>query len=156
MTMSKKVQLTAKGLEKLKKEFNELMQIKLPEMRVRMDEARKSGDLAENTGWDLIQEEYNNAMTRAEELDEIIKRATLISDCSLSGISIGCKVSVELDGKAKTYMLVSDKEADPSNNTISDKSPLGSALIGKAIGKTVSYKTPDGRNVNVKILKIEK
>lgn len=154
--MSKKVQLTAKGLEKLKKEFNELMQIKLPEMRVRMDEARKSGDLSENTGWDLIQEEYNNAMTRAEELDEIIKSATPISECSISDVSIGCKVSVAVAGKEKTYMVVSDKEANPLNNAISDQSPLGSALVGKSVGKTVTYKTPDGRNIDVKILKIEK
>ena len=156
MTMSKKVQLTAKGLAKLKKEFNELMNIKLPEMRERMDEARRGGDLSENTGWDLIQEEYNNAMTRVEELEEVIKSATLITECSIADVSIGCKVTIKSSGKEKTYRVVSDKEANPLDNTISDKSPLGSALIGKNEGDSVEYKTPDGRNIDVKVLKIEK
>lgn len=154
--MSKKVQLTAKGLEKLKKELNELMQIKLPEMRQRMDEARKSGDLSENTGWDLVQEEYNNAMTRVDELESIIKNAVLITECSVSDVSIGCKITVEVEGENKSYRIVSDKEANPLEYAISDKSPLGSALIGKNEGDVAIYKTPNGRDVKVKVLKIEK
>ena len=125
--MKEKVQLTKKGLEELKKELEILKNEKLPDIRLRLDEARKGGDLSENTGWDLVQEEYHNTVARIEEVEGILKNASVIVSCECSHVAVGSVVIV-FDGKNELeYEIVSEQEANPLEGKISDKSLLGSS-----------------------------
>ena len=53
------------------------------------------------------------------------------------------------------YYIVSSAEADPMNNKLSDKSPLGEKLIGKKVGDSITI-SPNGKPIEFEILKIEK
>ena len=58
-------------------------------------------------------------------------------------VQIGSTVEVK-NGKVMTYHIVGPVEADPMNGKISDESPLGVALIGKAVGEKATINTPKG------------
>ena len=51
-------------------------------------------------------------------------------------------------------MIVGAAEANPREGKISQKSPIGSALLGRKKGDKVKVKTPDGDTITFKIKKI--
>ena len=53
------------------------------------------------------------------------------------------------------YTIVGSAEADPSENKISNESPIGRNLIGKSKGDEVEITIPDGV-IKYKILEINK
>ncbi|PIV07630.1 transcription elongation factor GreA, partial [Candidatus Shapirobacteria bacterium CG03_land_8_20_14_0_80_35_14] len=52
------------------------------------------------------------------------------------------------------FTVVSEFEADPTTNKISDQSPLGLALLGKKVGQTFQIDAPVGK-VTYKIVSIK-
>lgn len=147
--MNTKNQLTAEGLESLKKELEDIYKIKIPQIRKRLDEAREGGDLSENSAWTMAQDEYENARTRATELEEILKNSTVVVSCSTKSVNIGSYLTLEINGTTSKYLLVSSKEANPIENKISIDSPIGKAIFGKVKGDKVQYINPSGDKIEV-------
>ena len=58
-------------------------------------------------------------------------------------------------GERETYQVVGSQEADPMNGRISEESPFGKALLGKAVGEIVIVEAPAG-NVEYKVLDIQR
>jgi len=152
--MVRKYQLTKKGLQDLRKELNEIIEEKTPKIRKRMSEARKAGDLSENSSWVMAQEEYASANARVKEIKKILKNAQLISKCSPDVIDIGSIVSVRKDGKKEQYTIVSMQESNPAKNYISVASPMGKILKGKRVGDVATLETPKSHKVKVEIIGI--
>lgn len=142
----KKIFVTKEGLEELKRELDELNKVKRPEVLERVSAARAMGDLSENSEYTAAREELSLIDGRSEELAEILKGAELIKEGSKdgNGIQLGSKVVVSINGKKEEFALVGEWEADPHNKKISHESPLGRALIGKAIGEKVEVEAPAG------------
>lgn len=142
----KKIFVTKEGLEELKRELTELNKVKRPEVLERVSAARAMGDLSENSEYTAAREELSLIDGRTEELTEILKGAELIKEGSkgANGIQLGSKVTVSINGKKEEFSLVGEWEADPHNKKISHESPLGRALIGKAIGEKVEVEAPAG------------
>jgi transcription elongation factor GreA len=109
------------------------------------------GDLAENSEYTAAREELSLIDGRIEELSEIIKNANLIEEKHKSGkgatVQLGSGITVSVNGKKEQFNLVGEWEADPKNKKISHESPLGKALIGKAIGEKVEVEAPAGKVV---------
>ena len=82
--------------------------------------------------------------SRIAEIEEILKGAKIIASDGDGTVSLGDTLTVESNGVQTEYQLVGAIEADPLNNKISHESPLGSALLGKKVGDTVTIKTPKG------------
>jgi len=144
----KKIYLTAEGLAELKKEFEELSKIKRPEIVNRVSQARDMGDLSENAEYSAAREELSFIDGRIEELEELLKQATVIKETHASGkqiIELGSKVSLKLADKKEDYTVVGEWEADPTAKKISHESPLGKALLGKAIGEVAEVEAPAGK-----------
>ena len=57
MNNEKKVYLTEKGVEEIKKELDELKNVKRPEVIIALKEARALGDLSENAEYDAARTE---------------------------------------------------------------------------------------------------
>lgn len=146
---SKKIFLTAKGLEDLKKEYQELVDKKVPEIVARLSAAREMGDLSENAEYNAAREELSFVDGRVEELEALIKRAQIISDDghSTTSIELGSKVCVQIKGKEEIFTVVGEWEADPAEKKISHESPLGKALMGKNIGDMIEVDAPAGKMV---------
>lgn len=153
------VLLTIDGLNGLKKELEDLKNVKLPAVLERIAKAREDGDLSENSAYQFGKQEQEFLDGRISELEDILTNATLVKTASPNGksknsVDIGCKVTVSVGGKKQTFFVVGDWEAKPAEKKISGSSPLGAALLGKSVGDKAEVAAPAGKVV-YSILDIE-
>lgn len=147
--------LTPEGLDKLKKELEELKNIKRPAMAERIKLARDFGDLSENAEYHEAKEEQGFIEGRIMELEQLIKTAVVVKRKQNNDIvCVGTRVTVAKDGQNLEFCIVGSTEADPINRKISCESPLGLALMDHAVGNTVEVDLPSGK-VQYKILSIK-
>lgn len=139
--MKKTVNLTKQGKLDLEAELKELI-ARRPAIAERLQTARAFGDLSENQEYTDARSEQKTVENRIAEIEEILKNAKLIRNASHDKVSIGATVTVTLSGKKFTYSIVGPVEANPLEGKISDKSPIGQALLGKKVGDT--YELPNG------------
>ncbi|OGM75309.1 hypothetical protein A2382_03470 [Candidatus Woesebacteria bacterium RIFOXYB1_FULL_38_16] len=144
----KQIQISQQGLDALKKELDELVSTKRPEIVDRLERARNEGDLTENSAYNDSKEDLEFLDGRIEELKDVIENALIIQLTVANGtVQMGTKVTVAIDGDENVFEIVGEWEADPINKKISHESPLGKALIGKAIGEQVEVEAPAGKIV---------
>ena len=151
--------ITCQGLEKLKKELNELRSIKRPKIIEAIAEARAHGDLKENAEYHAAKEEQAKIEGRIIEINDLIARANVIDVTKLEkkdSVIFGSTVSLfDLENKQKkTYKIVGKDEADITKNYIYFKSPIGKALIGKKKKDLVTVNIPSGEK-KFEIIKVE-
>lgn len=153
----KKVYLTQSGYEEMIKELEYLKKTKRRDIAKDIKKARELGDLKENAEYHAAKEQQAHIEKRIAELEVTLSSATIIdnTDFKKDEVNIGTKVSLkDMDsGEEITYHLVSEEEADISNNKISVTSPVGSALVSHKAKEIVSIKVPAGI-LKYKILKI--
>lgn len=138
--------ITKEGLEKLKTELADLVNIKRPEIAQRIKEARENGDISENSEYDAARNEQSYIEGRISELEEVIKTAKVTEgNGNKDEVGIGCRVTVHIDGTEETFHIVGAPEANPLQKKISHESPLGSALVGKKIGDKIDVEAPVGK-----------
>lgn len=154
--MKKQIQLTQKGLDALKKELDELMNVKRPSLVDRLSNARSQGDLSENSDYQNSKEELEFLDGRIEELETVIKNAVVVSDDSSGsgGAGVGAKVTVRVNGVKTTFEIVGEWEADMASKKISHTSPLGSALVGRKAGEKFEVEAPVGK-IKYEVVSVE-
>jgi transcription elongation factor GreA len=146
--------ITAKGLEKLKRDLQQL-KADLPKMADDLARAIAMGDLSENAEYTEAKARLGRAHGRQFSLQERIKNAIIINEEEGDGaVRLGVTVTVEVNGKQKTFQIVGTAEANPSHGRISLVSPLGKELIGKRPGEIVNVQTEAGVTV-YRIISIE-
>ena len=155
MTDTKEIYVTNEGLEQMKQELEDLIQVKRPEVIKALKEARALGDLSENAEYDAARQEQAQTEARIKELESMIEHAVIIENVDTNEVSIGTKVTIEYvdDDDTEEYSIVGVKEADPFNNKISNESPIARAILGKKIGDIVSVDSPNG-TYDVKVVAI--
>ncbi len=141
--------ITYQGLEKLKKQLEELKNIKRPKIIEAIAEARAHGDLKENAEYHAAKEEQAKIEGRVIEIHDLIARANVIDVTKLEkkdNVIFGSTVYlINLkNNEKKTYKIVGKDEADIAKNYIYFRSPIGKALIGKKKKDLVSVTTPSG------------
>ena len=157
--MAKDVILTPEGLEKLKGELEYLSNDKRREVAARIKEAREFGDIMENSEYDDAKNEQALLEQRIAQLEERVRRATVIDEKHINTdvVSVGVRVHVkdQKSGDSKKFQIVGSAEADPAEDKLSNESPIGSALVGHKRGDVVSVEVPRGPKRKLKITKIE-
>ena len=155
----KKNILTYEGLKKYEDELHELKVVKRKEVAQKIKEAREQGDLSENAEYDAAKDEQRDIETRIEELEKILKNVEVVAeeDVTSDRINIGCTVRIQdvEEGFEEEYSIVGSTEANSLENKISNESPVGEALIGKAVGEEAAVMTPAGE-FKYKVLEIRK
>ena len=141
--------ITSQGLEKLKKELEELKKIKRPKIVQAIAEARGHGDLKENAEYHAAKEEQAKIEGRVIEINDLIARANVVDVTTLEkkdNVVFGSTVYlVNLENNEKNiYKIVGKDEADMTKNYIYFRSPIGKALIGKSKKDLVTVTTPSG------------
>ena len=140
--MKKLFQITTKGKKDLEIELSELVG-RRGEVAEKIAIARDFGDLSENAEYDSAREEQGIVETRVAEIEDILMNAEEIKAKKGGKIRLGSHVTLQ-NGKTVEYTIVGPVEADPINGKISDHSPIGIALLGKAEGEKVTINTPKG------------
>ena len=159
MADEKGVILTESGLKKLEEELDYLVSVRRNEISEQIAVARGFGDLSENAEYDEAKKEQAKVENEITRLQQTIRTATVVADDEISTdrVNIGTVVSVKdmEDGETYEYAIVGANEADPTEDRISNESPVGAGLIGAKKGQTVTIQIPAGE-LKYKILSIKK
>lgn len=157
--MTEEILLTQEGYDKIVEEHEFLVSTERAAVAERIKEAISYGDLSENSEYDSAKNEQAELEERINKLENMLRVAKIIDESELPSdhVSVGGKVKLRnMSTKEEvTYAIVGSTEADPFAGKISNRSLVGMALIGKAIGEEVEISVPDGI-VKYKILSIEK
>lgn len=132
--MEKEIILTAEGLQELRDELKNLIEVVRPQVIEELVEARNQGDLSENADYDAARNRQAEVEARIKELEATVIKAKVIDVNGHKGkVAIGSTVAFErLKGKKvpMTVKIVGGIEADPFQNMISNESPLAKAMLG--------------------------
>ncbi len=139
--MKKLFRLTQSGLDEIKQELQVLLKQRVA-IAERIKQARELGDLSENAEYQTAREEQDRLESRISELEHVVANTQLIKKPKTDGhVRLGSTVKLKsASGKSQTFQVVGTMEADPLHGKISDESPIGLALIGKAVGDKVVIK----------------
>jgi transcription elongation factor GreA len=153
-------EMTHEGYRILREELDQLKTTGRDEIAARIKEARSFGDLSENAEYDEAMNAQAIMEARIAKLEAELKDAVVLdeSDISTDIVKTGLRVrlyDVDMEEEVE-YKILGKSQSDPDNGIISDQSPVGRALIGKALGETVSVETPSGAVFEYKILSISK
>ena len=136
--------MTAAGLEVLKVELAELRQ-RRPSLVDRVATARSDGDLKENFAYHDARQDLGMLDGRVQTIEGILANVAVIESAPRDGtVSLGSRVVVRDEFGESAYSLVGPAEADIARGLISHESPLGTALVGRTVGDTVTFRTPGG------------
>ena len=140
------VYLTQQGLDDLKKELDDLINVRRPENIQAIKEARALGDLSENAEYDAARNEQAEIEGRIKQLEKMLENVSIITDVGTDTVSIGNTVSIKYvdDEEEDEYKIVGSQEADPFESKISNESPIAKALLGHKVGDVVSVSSPNG------------
>jgi transcription elongation factor GreA len=150
MNVQQPVYLTVEGVENLRRELDHLVNVKRPALAERLHKAIQQGDLAENADYTTAKEEQGFLEGRIMQIEAMLRNTVIIQeDGPKDEVTLGSLVVAVEEGteEAETFRIVGPAEANPANNKVSDKSPIGRALLGHRVGDTVMVKTPGGEIV---------
>ena len=151
--------ITIEGLKKIKKELEELKNVKRPKIVEAIAEARGHGDLKENAEYHAAKEEQAKIESRIIAINDTIARANVIDVTELEkkdNVIFGSTVELKdlESNEKKTYKIVGKDEADLKKNLIYFRSPIGKELIGKNKKDLIVVKTPSGEK-NFEIIEVK-
>ena len=149
-----KIWLTQEAYDKLQAELANLTGPVRQEIIERISAARDEGDLKENGGYHAAKDEQGKIEARIRQLEDMMRRAEVGETPADDGIvEPGMLVTVEIFGDEETFLLGNREIADGSDlQVFSEKSPMGAAVNGKAVGDATSYEAPTGKTIDVKII----
>ena len=157
--MARESLITQEGLEKLREELSQLTTVKRREVAARIKEAREFGDIMENSEYDDAKNEQALLEQRIAQLEERVRRATVVDEKQLNTDTVGVGVRVHVkdqrSGDSKKFQIVGSAEANPAESKLSNESPIGKALVGHKRGDVVTVEVPRGPKRKLKITKIE-
>jgi transcription elongation factor GreA len=135
--MPEKIYLTKKGLEKIKKEYEDLKKIRL------------AG----------AEEDLNLLELKLLKLEYIAKNAELIKlppENKQNTVGLGATVILEdASGKTKEFEILGTLEADPSEGKISSESPVGQALLNHKVSDEIVINSPTKNSYKIKKIKYQ-
>jgi transcription elongation factor GreA len=146
--MSKEIQFTRAGFEKLKAELEDLKGPVRMRVAEAIREAKSHGDLRENAAYHESKLNQTRLESRIADLEKALQLAKIVDRPATAGASahLGSKVAlkdVNFDDEF-SVTLVGSYEADPAKDLISIGSPLGEALLGKFEGDEIDVEAPAG------------
>ena len=156
--MAKEFKITSLRLAELEKELNYLKTTREREIAAMIAEARSYGDLSENSEYDAAKNEQAKLYGRIAEIEDVLSHAVIIEDENeaTGRVGLGCTVVVENQaGVQTTYRITGSQEANPMVNKLSDDSPFGRAIVGKAAGETFTFNAPAG-SFTMKVISVSR
>lgn len=150
-----KFYLTKEGLESLKNELNDLVNVQRPKVLLELEEAKAQGDLSENADYDAARAKQAEIEAKINELREKTTNAEIISnDGSTDEVKLGSYVTLFLSFKNKEekYHIVGSTEANPLEYKISNECELAKSIMGHKVGETITVKAT--KQYDVKIVSI--
>src|SRR5574340_491852 len=136
-------------LRRLKKELADLQYELSHKLPKDLEEARAHGDLSENAEYEAAKHRQEFVRARIAQMQGRVRELSLYNTQSIPHgvVAYGSRVTVEdLDeGQLQIYEIVFPEEVNAAAGQISLSSPVGRALLNKAVGDEVEVQTPRGK-----------
>jgi transcription elongation factor GreB len=139
--------ITPEGAARLKRELDELWRVKRPAVTRAVAEAAAQGDRSENAEYIYGKKQLAEIDRRVRFLRKRLNGIRIVDQRPSDTSKVFFGAWFELagdDGKRNEYRLVGPDELDFAPDYISVDSPLGRAVLGKALGAEIAVATPDG------------
>ena len=140
--------LTKEGEDELRRELQRLVETRRPALAQKLKDAAAQGDLKENADYHDAKEQLGFVEGRVQHIEAILRQAIIVADGgSADEVRVGSVVIIEEagSGEEEEFRIVGSAEANPRERKISQKSPIGAALLGEKVGAKVTVATPDGK-----------
>jgi len=140
--------MSQEGYDKLRAELDHMKTKGREEVSAAIAEARDKGDLSENAEYDAAKDAQGYLEMRINEMEKVMANCRILDKSQLDGSKVTVMSTVKIKNKRNskevTYTLVSEAEANLKEKKISVTSPIGSGLLGKAVGELAQVSTPAG------------
>jgi transcription elongation factor GreB len=149
MDMKEKNYITPKGFARLMEELTQLSRVERPEVTKTVAWAAGNGDRSENADYIYGKKRLREIDRRVRFLSSRIDKAVVVDPENVQSLKVqfGATVTVEDEdsGESKTISIVGVDEINTEKNQLSWRSPIGSSLIGKEVGDTITVEIPTGK-----------
>jgi transcription elongation factor GreA len=155
--MAQTHELSPSAHERLVAEVTEMTTIGRIEIARKIEAARELGDLSENGDYHAAKEEQGKMEGRIRQIEAILEDAVIVDDPEGTGeVTTGSVVAIRYagDDDVERYLIGSIEERHDDLDVMSPGSPLGSALLGRSAGDTVTFEAPNGATLDVEIVEI--
>lgn len=133
--------VSVESYNRVKQEYEELINTKIPENKKAIEEAREMGDLRENSEYKMARQDNEMLMARKAQLERDLSRArtTDFTDAPPDTVGVGSTVELEeaSTGNVVTYAILGAWDSDPEKNILSYQTPLARNLISRKVGESV-------------------
>lgn len=147
--------VTKEGHAQLIDRLNEMINVDLREAIKMVADARDKGDLSENAEYEAAKAYHEDTSKKISNLRERIENSHIITPIKDGKVNMLSRVKIKnQNGQVLNWTLVPENEINIKDGKISFNSPVGSALLGKTLGETVSINVPAGE-LKLEILEIE-
>ena len=139
--------LTPAGMKKIQQELDTLITVRRREVAEKLRRASEIGGTVDNAEYDEAKRDQGTLEGRIMDLELALRNTVVIPDHTTPSetVILGSIVALQNDaGQRLTYTIVGSMEADPAHGTISNASPVGSALLGKRVGEVAEVQAPAG------------
>ena len=157
--MSDSTYMSREGLVKLETELKKLKFEERPKIVAEIKRTRELGDLSENAEYHAAKEAQVHLERKIGELEFKLSKVQLVDADSIPSdkVYLYARVTVKdhRNGEEILYTMVSPDEADVDQDIISIKSPVGAALLGKAVGEIIEILVPAGK-LKYEVIKISR
>src|SRR5689334_11442189 len=140
--------ITRTGAERLHKELLRLLNEERPKVTAEVSAAAAQGDRSENAEYIYGKKRLREIDRRIRFLQKRLDTATIVNPAEQTDpgrVYFGATVTLkDEDGAKTTYQIVGSDEIDAQGWRISVESPIGKALLRKAIGDSVEVMRPRG------------
>ena len=148
--------LTPSAVQKLKDELERIQKHVQPKAVEELRRTRDMGDLSENFAYSVAKAKVPGLEHRVLSIKDRLKNAVVITPGASKDGSVrtGATVTVEVNGKRRTFEITGSQESDPGGGKISYLSPLGAALMKRKAGEMVALEI-NGKTVEYTIIEVK-
>jgi len=136
--------MTEEKLKALQEKLAHIKKDTLPRAIKETQKYAENGDFSENAEYQIAKGRLRGLLQTVDELQYQISNAQVIEQPQdTSVVQVGHMVTFSINNMEQTFQILGSAENNPSAGIISYKSPLGSALLGHAVGETVNVEIGD-------------
>jgi transcription elongation factor GreA len=148
--------LSQKAYDRLKAEHDELTTFGRIDIARKIETARELGDLKENGDYHAAKDHQGQMEDRIRQLASMLENCEIVEGTDGDVVEPGAVVELRYEGDTDTerYYYGSVEERGIEMDIITPLSPLGEALVGKAVGAKVDFESPTGAILTVEIVSI--
>jgi transcription elongation GreA/GreB family factor len=151
---SNRIYCTREGIDKRSAEYNELINVKIPENSADIGRAAAYGDLSENYEWTAAIEQQRQLTEKAAAMEAELKLAQPLEDQELEAgvVSPGTRVEYDSDGQTQSIDILGPW--DIGEGKVSYRAPLAAGMLGAKAGEILTVELPSGETT-VTILSVK-